>query len=1804
MTLPPHLPAVLAIPWREYEREPNPRLKLWGLCEVYEVLVRFGAMLQLAELRALPGGESRLSDALAAVRPDIEQPTLGRWLGILAALGKSLRRTDPLVLPELPELVNSLGGLSPPGKNRTVTESLLVVRNLLAHGGSVTENLSRQLLDGADGQPGWEQRVRDVVDRLDLFVGTQLVWWDAGHAHRLTPEGTLAEALPLPADLKATLSGAELDQRVLLVQASRCLDLWPLVDYSVPVMPGWSQPAAAARVPQVYYRAETHRLLYAALGSDVPVHQSKDHFKGFQEFFRLERKREANQPETHDFAKEIESEASAVTGRGVQYDHLKETVTSATGGVLWVYGPGGIGKSYLVAKFARNFANANEFITVFWRFRAGDADRCNRHAFFRHAIRRLGDPKLGVTTTQTFPALDPSQLLKQFLDLLRDAGSKTPRKPLFILDGLDEIARSDADFVRSIFDWTIGNAVWLCAGRREGDVVPGLFAEDRCRHVFPGGLPGMTAEEIRELILARIGSSPFKQLLRHDRDDGEQVKNRLVEAIAERAAGLPLYVHFVCEDLLAGQLPLDGNLPGRLPNKLEDYFEKLLKAAEADDEDAIPAPLIAVCAWAMRPLDEDTLFDLLARRDVLDREDEMYSRDRLRGVIARLGTILRPALLTDGRVGYEPYHLTFRDHIREDRTDRRRIQNRKARDVFARMTTDWKTLPAGGSPRRYVLRHGSEHLLRERRWDDLEALARDEAFLAAQRDELPTEPAAVIRTLQHALVGAGERDSGGAMAAAVLRLADRTDRLRRASPLDVYRAGNLEGALALADLQDPQRRSVWLLVLALALRHAGDAEGVTVAMRRLTRGANLPLTDAHLRDTAVALLAALAPVIFPDFLNECLALLNTDARDRSCEELVTRMMSVDCGGRWEAALRIADRIEAAKHRAGALREIGAAQSRAGDRAGAAATFERAIHSADQIEYLSDYVPALHEFAVAQAAAGDAVGLTAVFDRASRVAGRIDHNEVGAVCGITVIQAGTGDQVGAANTLALAAASSRIAAGVLRARALCRAAVAQVVIGEAASAANNFKQAAQEAAGVQHGRLHGDALAAIGIARAQVGDIAGAFESANQLRAINRSAADVLHAVAERHARAGDGAEARTAFEQALQAAKRISEGPTSNRWLATIGAAQARAGDFDGAVRAAGLIPEPIWKADVLCTLVVERHRHSVGDVAGTAAALELALRNAEQIDSAYFQSEALGALGVALVECGGSGISDVLARLARIAQGTEGIRECRRALLEIGAAQLEFGDPAGVTTLAQALSTVEPPDYSEDYEGALRTVVQLQTAGGGAEGARRAVARAVRADSRRYFYGDIARVQLHLGDVVGALQTAELLEFEQSGIHADYKVELLCQIATKQVDDSDLASAVATLDLACRIVERVQVAWDSSLRPLAEALALVDLAQAFETAALIVDDRRKLEALRAIGGTQARTDPAGAASTFERVRDAALQLEYEHLRSEELRATAEVQARTGVATAALETAALIGDSADRSWAFRKVGRALAESGDPSGAARAFASALAAAEEIDDPNKQGEALSHLAYAQAEAGDPTSALSTAERITPGVHQVEAVGFSAQELLRAGWTGEAVAALAYGAELAAAIEKPAQAAEQLRWLGGLQAFMGEACAGATLELARRAAARIEPPVGKAKSLATVAAQLVLSGLGDPKRAFEEALKAARAIPLASDRDDALAAVAVAQTNAGAAAKEFAESVSALSNFGHHAPEIAEALVAAEAKDAFKSFLELAGGTTRDAIRVCGPLAALYPADAAAIAELLVARQPAAAYPTAPE
>ena len=90
---------------------------------------------------------------------------------------------------------------------------------------------------------------------------------------------------------------------------------------------------------------------------------------------------------------------------------------------------------------------------------------------------------------------------------------------------------------------------------------------------FPDGLPPMSSNDIRGMILEKIGPLK-KKLLSNDKEANEIIVNPFIDLVVNKAEGLPLYVKYVIGDVLANRYRvLDGE--EILPDSLNAYHEKL-----------------------------------------------------------------------------------------------------------------------------------------------------------------------------------------------------------------------------------------------------------------------------------------------------------------------------------------------------------------------------------------------------------------------------------------------------------------------------------------------------------------------------------------------------------------------------------------------------------------------------------------------------------------------------------------------------------------------------------------------------------------------------------------------------------------------------------------------------------------------------------------------------------------------------------------------------------------------------------------------------------------------------------------------------------------------------------------------------------------------------------------------------------------------------------------------------------------------------------------------------------------------------
>jgi hypothetical protein len=576
------LPSILALPLNDFLSEQHPVMRLHRLFDAAEVLTRFALIVGLAECLDHEGNvPTRLLNTL---RPAIQQPSFGQWRRMLEAVRRLL--PDELLLPSLPLFLDEC--LLPATAPGTPETSLLELRNRVVHSGALPQAEARRLLGS------WAEWVQQLPDQLACFtVATVCVARGGRLLPLLGPDARLAVPLAEQA------APAQVEGQVLLVRDGQWRSLWPLCAYGRGQIQGpEGERVAASEAPQIYYRAEPARLLYAALGVDLPWSERSDTLGDFRRLFRLDQRQPAKARQPDDYEEELRRDADALVGRSAELKHLKDLIRGTESSVLWLFGSGGSGKSYLTAKLAIELnTQPGKRCRVAWRFKISDQSRCTEVAFLTHAIRQMSD-WLGKSANpeQEAAALrgQLAGLLDEFATLQPKDDRARPPQVLFVLDGMDEIAQLDSEFAQRLLGFQRHNAIWLCSGRVEGRLGE-VFSSDRCTHVFPGGMPPMTSDDVRSMLLEDTGELKY-QLLALDRervDVLEEIEqsNAAVDAVVERAHGLPLYVALVASDIRAGAYTFD-ELDRRLPPNLSAYHEERLRRLGVGELQAVLTPLI------------------------------------------------------------------------------------------------------------------------------------------------------------------------------------------------------------------------------------------------------------------------------------------------------------------------------------------------------------------------------------------------------------------------------------------------------------------------------------------------------------------------------------------------------------------------------------------------------------------------------------------------------------------------------------------------------------------------------------------------------------------------------------------------------------------------------------------------------------------------------------------------------------------------------------------------------------------------------------------------------------------------------------------------------------------------------------------------------------------------------------------------------------------------------------------------------------------------------------------------------------
>jgi WD40 repeat protein len=698
------LPSILAVPLQAHFVEANPVLALWSACDAVEMACRFAVMAGIAELRR---ANPLAPDLLNELRPRIEEPTLGKWRGMAEAIARRLVGVN-LVLPELAPFVmrDLVALLDGPVSDRSPESSLSALRNRLAHGGGMTQANAARL------SQLWRPRMATFLEQIRWMTDLRLVV--------RTPDGAgvLRGPTATPVDIppEATIGelfevGALATNKAMLLRGSEALLLWPLTIFGAPRTADSEGATSSEWVLQVYARRGEVQLQLTPVGSDLVAVSESDEsaLEAFMTLFRPREGKEGEHTARHEvrgFEGDLRRDASRLIGRGAELERVKSSLTQITEGVLWLGGMAGVGKSTVFARLAVDLLDdPPDGALVFpYRFKAGD-ERCSRAMFLRFARERLETALGDNPAARTEVRRDTPQSLQDDVQVLLRRMNGRPVR--FLLDGLDELAGRDERFALDVpLGWHFPGLVWFCSGRPERGLQE-VFSPDRCNHVFDGGLPPMGEDDVRSMLIERIGPLR-KRLIAQDLEAGERVTNAFVERVHNCAEGLPLYVTYVIGDVLSNRFrALDAG--ERLPPSLNRYHEELLRRCSVGILHQVVTPMIATVAVAHEPLSAEALADMLVRANLLP--DSQAAASLVRRGLASVAVMLRRASTPDGEEGYVLFHNSLRQHMEQSDTMSPALMTARKRLADQALVASDMSGPANP----YLFRHGVAHLIEDGR---------------------------------------------------------------------------------------------------------------------------------------------------------------------------------------------------------------------------------------------------------------------------------------------------------------------------------------------------------------------------------------------------------------------------------------------------------------------------------------------------------------------------------------------------------------------------------------------------------------------------------------------------------------------------------------------------------------------------------------------------------------------------------------------------------------------------------------------------------------------------------------------------------------------------------------------------------------------------------------------------------------------------------------------------------------------------------------------------------------------------------
>ena len=609
-----YLPMPLALPLAAYMREHSSYIAIHRLSDVAEIVTRFLAIIALCDVYAQLGKfPLDLENTLAE---KFERPTFGAWREICdAALHQIDTHKCTPFIPALPTFWRRFwrpllgSGDDPPH------EKFISLRNHLAHAGYLTESAAHDLLAAHQGH------IDGAIQELHFLADVRVIATQAPGQPALLLRGQPRPDWSLPTFAHGAYPEHLQPQQVYLLYEDSYLCLFPLHLYALSRLwkgDHFEDSSPPASMLYLRYNKRRESIEFTVLGPKSTVAQPQEDCRtAYLSIFDV-----AQWQHRHDSIKEGRAEwrhweydfsalqnelTRGIQGREAQLSEAKSWVRAhqRSGGILWIGGTPGVGKSAFIATLAHRLKGDPQMVVLPYFFRSGDV-RCNPDHFYRAATLYLVD-KFSLTLPQENNETPESVFMRALEVIQPQTGDKASISLLMLLDGLDEVIKLSPAFLRVVLAQQQPGLSWIFCGRDEPQLLE-TFVASKADRLWDGGqLPPLDAHAVRALVQEECWTQRFDLLARDEAaaDDANAYRNRFIERLVQRSEGLPLYVQLVVEDITTQRLSFWDE--ERLPKGLSAYYKQLLEWLKVSDVSQILTDVLALLCLAYEPLPETTL---------------------------------------------------------------------------------------------------------------------------------------------------------------------------------------------------------------------------------------------------------------------------------------------------------------------------------------------------------------------------------------------------------------------------------------------------------------------------------------------------------------------------------------------------------------------------------------------------------------------------------------------------------------------------------------------------------------------------------------------------------------------------------------------------------------------------------------------------------------------------------------------------------------------------------------------------------------------------------------------------------------------------------------------------------------------------------------------------------------------------------------------------------------------------------------------------------------------------------------------